>query len=110
MARLLVSDYAANTASSSGAWKSGEKSCFPGGNLWRDSASYVKPFVFDVLRGGLRSETGLRSRAVCSDFAGLRANANRTHLKTAKIIHPDFPHFRPSAETASRRNTEFSVG
>ncbi len=66
MARPLVSDYAANPASSSGAWKSGEKSCFPGGNLGRDSASYVKPFVFNVLRGGLRSETGLRSRAVPS--------------------------------------------
>lgn len=62
----MVSARVANPASSSGAWKSGEKSCFPGGNLGRDSTSYVKPFIFNVLRGGLRLATGLRSRAVCS--------------------------------------------
>ena len=67
---FLVSAPAANPASSSGAWKSGEKSCFPGGNLGRDSDSYVKPFVFNVLRGRLRSETELGSRAVCSTILG----------------------------------------
>ena len=61
MARPLVFAFAANPASSSEAWKSGKKSCFPNGNLRRDSASYVKPFVFNVLLGGLGSETELRS-------------------------------------------------
>lgn len=53
MARPLVSGFAANPAFSSGAWKSGEKSSFPGGNLAADLASYVKPLFFNVLRGSL---------------------------------------------------------
>lgn len=61
VARPLVSGFAANPVSSSGAWKSGEKNCFPGGNLVADLASYVKPLFFNVLRGSLELETGLRS-------------------------------------------------
>ena len=58
--RPLVSDYAANPASSSGAWKSREKSCFPGGNLGHDLTSYVNPLFFNALRGdwGLRLSCG----------------------------------------------------
>ncbi len=62
----MVSARVANPASSSGAWKSGEKSRFPAGNLGRDLTSYVKPFVFKVLRGVWRLEAELRSGAVCS--------------------------------------------
>lgn len=60
VARPLVSGFAANPVFSSGAWKSGEKSCFPGGNLAADLASYLKLLFLNVLRGSLRLETGLR--------------------------------------------------
>jgi hypothetical protein len=57
----VVSDCVASPASLSGAWKSGEKSCFQGGDLGRDLICYVKPLFFSMLRGSMGLETGLRS-------------------------------------------------
>ncbi|MFZ0612523.1 MAG: transposase [Desulfobacterales bacterium] len=75
-----------------------------------DSIPRTKQFVAGRLgqeynrrkkRKGTFWEDRYHAIAVSSDFAGLRANANRIHPGIAKIIHSDFPRFQPSTEIAS---------